>query len=155
VSKDPIDIEVIGRGVLTWGDFILLCRNKAGGYTYLPGGHVEFGEPAAVAVAREFEEETGMEVRVGDCLLMHEHIFRQSGRLRHEINLVFHVEHGETAQAASTPPPVASREKKISFGWCKRSELASSDLRPPVIAGWLTAVQVGDSPRPQWLSESS
>lgn len=43
-------IEVIARGVCVAGGKVLLCRPKAGGYTYLPGGHVEFGETSREAV---------------------------------------------------------------------------------------------------------
>ncbi len=39
-----------------------------------PGGGVQFGEPADRALVREFREETGLEVEVGELLFVHEHI---------------------------------------------------------------------------------
>ena len=69
------EIEVIARGVLRHGAAVLACRSVKGGYLYLPGGHVEPGEPAAKALEREFEEETGLGVKTGPCVLVSEGVF--------------------------------------------------------------------------------
>ena len=50
-------IEVIARGVCVAGGRVLLCRAKGGSSTYLPGGHVEFGETGREALVREMREE--------------------------------------------------------------------------------------------------
>ena len=55
MSKDH-SIELIARGVFVRGGAVLLCQNVKHGYYYLPGGHVEFGEAAAVALAREIDD---------------------------------------------------------------------------------------------------
>src|SRR5262249_44925533 len=47
MSSGKPHIEVIARGVIRRGRFVLACRNVKKGYVYLPGGHVEFGETAA------------------------------------------------------------------------------------------------------------
>src|SRR5262249_814619 len=47
---NPDAIEVIARGLLRDRSQILVCQSLKHGYCYLPGGHVEFGEPAAVAL---------------------------------------------------------------------------------------------------------
>jgi 8-oxo-dGTP diphosphatase len=39
-----------------------------------PGGGVQFGESAQQALVREFREETGLDVEVGELLFVHEHI---------------------------------------------------------------------------------
>lgn len=39
-----------------------------------PGGGLQFGETAAQALVREFREETGLEVVVGELLFVNEHI---------------------------------------------------------------------------------
>jgi 8-oxo-dGTP diphosphatase len=57
--------------VVRRGDEVLLIRRARGtavGQWSIPGGRVEFGEGLKAAVAREVEEETGLEVRVGRFL---------------------------------------------------------------------------------------
>src|SRR5262249_25848076 len=86
VAKADSHIEVISRGVLTRDGKVLLCRNEKGGYFYLPGGHLEFDESAAAALAREFEEECGIRIVLGDCVLVTEASFEAGRRRHHEVN---------------------------------------------------------------------
>jgi 8-oxo-dGTP pyrophosphatase MutT (NUDIX family) len=133
-------IEILARGVLIMEDHVLLCRNVEGGYRYLPGGHVEPGESAAAALAREFMEESGVAVRVGGLLLISEHGFVQKGRPRHEIDLVFHVEHPPTLDPSRAWP---SLEPDIAFDWVALSDLGAADLRPASISDWLIRLAKG------------
>ncbi len=105
-----------------------------------PGGHVEFGEPAAVALRRELKEEAGLRAVVGPLLLTTEGTFRTKRRPHHEINLLFHVEHHHvaSAQAGATPPaPIRSLEKHIAFEWVDLRSISRCDLRPSNIRDWL------------------
>ena len=61
-------IEVIARGVCVQEGKILLCRAKGGATTYLPGGHVEFGETGRQALVREVKEEMGVDAETGAVL---------------------------------------------------------------------------------------
>jgi 8-oxo-dGTP diphosphatase len=131
-------IEIIARGVWIEHGQILLCRNIAGGYFYLPGGHVEFGEPAGEALRREFVEEAGIRVQADECLLVGESSFEQAGKVRHEINLVFHVEHASPS-SGTAPTPVRSLEPHIDFEWVAISRLAQIDVRPRWLADWIVA----------------
>jgi len=93
VSRMAHEIEIVSRGVLIAEGCVLLCRNKKHGHSYLPGGHVDPFETASHALAREMIEEAALSIRVGGLLLASENSFVQNGKPRHEINLVFHVEH--------------------------------------------------------------
>lgn len=121
--------EVIARGLLTRGPAVLVCRNLAKGYCYLPGGHVEPGELAAESLVREFAEETGLRVNAGPPALVAEVVFGKGG---HEINAVFHVEH-------RGPPPevIESQEPDIGFEWLDAAAIVDADLRPRAIKAWL------------------
>lgn len=121
-------IELIVRGLTLHADHVLLCQCVKRGYMYLPGGHVEFGEGASAALVREFEEETGLSIRVGPLVAVSEGTFLHAGETHHEVNLVFHVE--LLAVATGELPPVPSREKKIAFVWLPLSEVAARDIRP-------------------------
>jgi 8-oxo-dGTP diphosphatase len=139
-------IEIITRGVMIHNNFILLCRNVKNGYHFLPGGHVEFGEPASAALAREFIEECGLPLAVGDLLLTHEHIYARKSGPRHEVNLVFHVEHLEVSTSGARVR-VESKEPKIEFDWIALSELDKIELRPTTMRQWLVERSV------KWISD--
>lgn len=125
------EIEVIARGLILAEGKILLCKAPKG-YFYLPGGHVEHSEPATRALERELQEEAGVAVRAGLMACVAEVVFERKGRLIHEIDLVFHVEH-----ALSSARPVESREPEISFHWTDMGDVLRLDLRPACIQQWL------------------
>ncbi len=139
-------IETIARGVAVSDHSVLLCHDLRGGYAYLPGGHVEFGESAEDALAREFLEECGEPVAVGSLITTFENRFIQRGKPRHELNLMFHVEH-----ASAWPRRVESLESDIAFAWIAISALREANLRPNSIMGWLERFCAGEVP-PTWVT---
>ena len=67
------EIELIVRAVVAEGSRLLLAQPTREVWYFLPGGHVEPGEPAAVALRRELEEELGIQdVRIGGVLAISE-----------------------------------------------------------------------------------
>ena len=127
------NIEVIARGLLMRGPYILLCQNTTRGYWYLPGGHVEFGEAAAAALVREFWEECRLEIRTQRCVLVSEGTF-SAKRPHHEINFVFHVEELGDRDAEIVPA-----EQGVAFAWFELASLPDVDLRPGAVKAWLIA----------------
>lgn len=71
------------------GNDILLVRHekKERSYWLLPGGGVEYGESLHEAVRREAAEETGLDVDVGDVVLIWESL--PPDRSRHGVNICF------------------------------------------------------------------
>ena len=82
-------IETIARGVCIQSGKVLLCRAKGGATTYLPGGHIEFGETGRQALVREIKEEMDVDATAGVFLGVVENQFRQHGKPHAEINLVY------------------------------------------------------------------
>ena len=137
-------IEIIARGALLHDDRLLLCRNRSDGHTFLPGGHVDFGEQARAALAREMREELGVDLVATRFLGAMEACFVQpkarppdrsddnapprdatpAGRHHHEINLVFAL---SPAPGHDSPDHASlrSQEPHIEFIWLTLSELLS------------------------------
>jgi len=65
----PVRNEVASRALIVWEDKVLLVwHNDHGQAWFTPGGRIKPGEPMQEALAREIEEETGLEVEIGDMV---------------------------------------------------------------------------------------
>lgn len=117
-------VETIARGVCVRDGKVLLCKAKGGSSTYLPGGHIEFGETGAQALVREIREEIGVESVCGEFLGVVENSFLQHGRRHAEINLVYRLELG------AQPSELRSQEEWIEFEWRPLAELDQANLLP-------------------------
>jgi 8-oxo-dGTP pyrophosphatase MutT (NUDIX family) len=124
------EIETIARGVCAADGRVLLCKAKGGRSTYLPGGHIEFGEKGAQALAREMKEEAGLDVEVGALLGVLENSFLQHGERHCEINLVYEMR-------LRGAKDVASQEDWIEFEWRDIGDLAAANLLPAEIAKFI------------------
>jgi ADP-ribose pyrophosphatase YjhB (NUDIX family) len=122
-------IETIARGVFIRQGKILLCRAKNGSSTYLPGGHIEFGETGRDALVREIKEETGRDAEIGSFLGVFENTFLQKGKKHAEINLVFKLEFA-CEDVLLLRDRLAAKEDWIEFVWWPLDKLGESGLLP-------------------------
>jgi 8-oxo-dGTP diphosphatase len=140
-------IELLARGVLIRDGHLLLAVSKKKKHLFLPGGHVEFAEPARSALVREIKEETGFIVSVGKLLGVVEHSWKTNKKLHAEINLLFSI----SSEALDTLHPPVSKEKKISFTWHPLNRLGSINFQPAILRtrlpAWISATVV-----PGWAS---
>jgi 8-oxo-dGTP pyrophosphatase MutT (NUDIX family) len=128
-------IETIARGVCIKDGKLLLCRAKGGKSTYLPGGHIEFGETGRAALVREVKEELGVGASAGAFLGALENSFVQNGKPHAEINLVYELELADGIDAGK----LESQEDWIEFEWRDLKELDSANLLPEgfrALAAW-------------------
>ncbi len=119
-------IETIARGVCIKEGKLLICRAKGGKTSYLPGGHIEFGETGRAALCREIKEELGLEAKTGAFLGVVENSFLQHEKPHAEINLVYELILEDNALNA------VAQEDWIAFVWCPLTELKSARLLPSV-----------------------
>ena len=123
----PEEVRIRAAALVLRGDEVLLVRHQKGGRTYwlLPGGGVEFGEPAPEAARREVQEETGLEVEIDDLLLVAETIAPDA--TRHVLHLVFRADlrGGRLAEARFVP----------------LAELPGLDLHPPMAPALVEAAR--------------
>ena len=115
-------IETIARGVCVKDGKVLLCRGKGQPSTYLPGGHIEFGETGAEALVREMKEETGLDSTAGKLVGVVENSFLQHGERHCEINLVY--------EMAVEDRAVVAQENWIEFEWRAVGDLDAANLLP-------------------------
>lgn len=116
-SDDLAPTTIIAIAVVQDGQRFLIGQRPAGvplsGYWEFPGGKVGPDETPSAAVLRECQEETGLEVCVGQLLAEVEHEYSH-GRLR----LYFFL----------CAPLDASRPPNARFRWVERSDLERYDF---------------------------
>ncbi|MCY7351800.1 MAG: NUDIX domain-containing protein [Cytophagaceae bacterium] len=111
-------------GLCRQDDRLLLVRHQAllheGSFWEAPGGGVEFGESLTETVAREFLEETGLVVRVGELRFVSE--FRQLPL--HAVELFFEV-FPETTSALLGHDPELKIQTMQELAWLTWEQIAA------------------------------
>ncbi|MGG2028802.1 NUDIX domain-containing protein [Gottfriedia sp. S16(2024)] len=114
------------RGIFLKDNKVLLAQAKGFTNSFLPGGHVEFGESARDALIREIKEELGIYCTVGNFLGVVEHKWEKKGILHCEINQVFEVKCNEFHYNSN----LESNESNLEFLWCDGADLEEMNLQP-------------------------
>ncbi len=82
-SREYPDRPVVGVGgvIIDRGHTVLICRGSEPllGQWSIPGGTLEIGETLEEGVARELQEETGIEVRVLELIEVFDRIYLDDG----------------------------------------------------------------------------
>ncbi|MEO1408208.1 MAG: NUDIX domain-containing protein [Pseudomonadota bacterium] len=93
------------------GQILLIQRLRApeAGCWGLPGGKIDFGEPAETAVVREIAEELGIDIELTDLACLTEMVESDDGR--HWVSPVYE------AKIVSGEPRILEPEKHGGWGW--------------------------------------
>lgn len=90
----------------------------------LPGGHIDFGEDPTVGLAREIDEEFGVEVEIGDPF----YVFTYTNEIKgsHSIEVVYFARFKSKLGEIALNP-----EDHSEFGWFSEDELekATNDIK--------------------------
>ena len=87
----PAPIVAVGAIILNDDRIVLIRRGKepSRGLWTFPGGAVELGEPVREAVRREVQEETGLEIEVGEVALVLDSVSRDpDGRVQYHYVII-------------------------------------------------------------------
>lgn len=127
-------IEIIARALIIQDGKVLLAHKKGETNTFLPGGHVEYGEYSDQALQRELMEELGIRVQVGEFIGVLEHKFKdRHGVSFEEINIVF--------QADILEGDINASESHLEFWYTDLQCLKDENLLPvgliELIPSWL------------------
>jgi 8-oxo-dGTP diphosphatase len=117
--------EIIARAVIRRDGYVLLARALSEPWWFLPGGHVEPGEPIQLALIREIAEELGTEARIDGLLAVVENPWSDGDSTHHELNLVF-----EATILGAEPE---SREGHLEFRWLPLDQVGGAEIRPAAI----------------------
>ncbi|MDB5535128.1 MAG: hypothetical protein JWQ65_3 [Devosia sp.] len=98
---------------------VLICDEDDDGYSMLPGGRVELGEPSALSLEREIAEETGMIGEVGSLLMTSESFYRREGEDFHELGFFYSAKLPDVARPDGTSPWLVTHDEghEHRFHW--------------------------------------
>lgn len=140
--------HLLARAVVLRDGHVLLAHQKGAENTFLPGGHIEFGEGAAASLIREIREELGFTVKVTGYLGAVEAEWEDDAGQHYEINHVFSVD-GVDLDVSVDPP---SREEHLEFIWSPLDELEKRNLLPRPMVRLIVQFAGGD--RTAWWAST-
>jgi 8-oxo-dGTP diphosphatase len=127
------------RGIILEKGKVLLAHQKGAANTFLPGGHIEVGEKAVWALAREIEEELGKKAIIKQFIGAVECSWIENDQSNHEISLLFEV---QIPDFDSSESPV-SQESHLEFFWAKTIDLRAHNLLPDPLIECLMNWELG------------
>ena len=129
-------------GIAIDDERVLLENYKEEDFWALPGGGVNFLEPAKEALKREMREELGVEIQVGRLIWVVENFFNHDIKSYHEVGLYFLMTLPEKAQVRQTRAAFVSKDDtlKTTFKWHQLDELSNITLYPPFLQRGLKRV---------------
>lgn len=138
------NIECIVRAVIEKDGKFLLARGKGLENWYFPGGHIEEGESAPLALIREIKEEINEDGEVKRFLGASENKFQTKKGEVHELNLVFEV-------VLLSNGDCVSQEDHLEFAWLSHDELRDVIVFPTSLKDAILATHAKE--KPFWVSE--
>lgn len=134
-------------GICIQNDKVLLQKPSNDTAFAFPGGHAEFGETNEQTLMREFREEVGAEVSVGDLKWVGEIFFPWGNKPCHQICLYYMVD------IASVCIPkdgmfigkeyIEGRNFNLEFHWVPLTELQNIEVYPTNVVELMSKISQG------------
>lgn len=128
-------------GVLLAGDQILLESVQDVEIWTVPGGGLKPQETLEEGCAREYHEETGLEVTCGRLLCVHEHYWKVGRSVVREYGFYFEVH--PLLPFDEPRPAIAAREAGMQFGWFPLEALRHLPFHPDPLRTVLAEIPSG------------
>lgn len=121
-------------GICVKNGMVLLQKPTNDNAYAFPGGHVEFGETNEETLIREFKEEIGADIRVGELKWVAEIFFPWGSKPCHQICLYYMVEIlnpeiPETGMFLGTEH-IEGRNFELEYHWIPLEELQKLEVYP-------------------------
>lgn len=131
----------LARALITSKDYFVGAREIGGKHTFFPGGHIEFGEKADVALKREILEELGAVGEVVSFIGAVESKWEYNKKFHSEINLIFHFHSDELSPGKE----LVSQERHLEFLWIHKDECEKYNLLPEPMRKIVSKIPLIDS----------
>jgi ADP-ribose pyrophosphatase YjhB (NUDIX family) len=125
VENKTFKLHILARGIIKDGSKLLVCKNNTN--TFLPGGHLEFGENLTKTLEREINEELGLECIVEKYIGCMESIWEEENIYNQEINHIFLV------KGITQKNEMKSKEKHIKFFWIEVKDMEKENFLPKLM----------------------
>ena len=109
---------------------LLVEHNVRHGFSFVPGGRVEYGENAVQALSRELDEEFGGNVRVGRLVIVSDILFELDGIRYQEAGLYFLMEFDPGHYIIGREGRFEAEEPNLVYQWLPLNELEEVELFP-------------------------
>ncbi|HRE31508.1 MAG TPA: NUDIX domain-containing protein, partial [Candidatus Berkiella sp.] len=137
--KNEEGIHVLARAVIIENNHLLVTTDIKRQVSFLPGGHIHYGEQVKEALQRELTEELGEIFVVNHLLGVIEDGWDYKGALYHGIHFIFNV----TATQDNLLSRLKSQENELALSWVDIEKIETKNLFPKLLAKkiprWLKA----------------
>ena len=125
-------------GIAVHDGNVLVEHNTTHGFSFVPGGRIEYCENAVDALARELREQLGEDVNIGRLLLVADNLFMIDGDRCQEITLYFLIEFTPESTVLERDGTFEGGDSGSMFQWIPLDEVEQSNLVPPFLRQYVT-----------------
>jgi 8-oxo-dGTP pyrophosphatase MutT (NUDIX family) len=132
-NNNKFNFRVAGLAISE--DRILLHTTLKDDFWNLPGGRVEFNESTDSALAREIEEELGIQINIEKLIYVNEDFFKYDNKRYHELGFYYLISFPEDHEITNNNDEFYGIEDdgRLIFKWFSFEELSGIKLYPEII----------------------